>query len=446
MDRFFPAYKAIEHDSDDSLCHINSFLNDRYYILKLLGQGGFGKTLLAVDKRQDSPSFCVIKQLLVQGNPIHHLQALELFHQEARRLTELGEHPQIPKLLDTFDQDGQVFIVQEWIDGWTLEKELIEGEFSEAEIRQLLAELLPVLEYLHERQIIHRDIKPANIIRRTIPGKGGKRGELVLVDFGAAKYLSAISTVNTGTLIGSAEYAAPEQIRGQADFTSDLYSLGITCLHLLTQTSPFNLYDVGEDAWKWQEYLTQPVSPALRAILCKLLQPATRRRYQSAAEVLADLNASSMPANGLLAHLEGAAQNAAQAVISNHSEDKLQPALKSVIIAAQADRSTASATVYDPQTQAWYRLPSEMKAFRNSRNYTSPTEKLRTYFSKLFRLFNTETKDAVELVFTGIFLFMLTCIGSMTLICVLFEMERRSSLMQPRIQSSLPLSPTIPVK
>ena len=398
MDRFFPTYKAVEHDSDDSLCHINSFLNNRYYILKLLGQGGFGKTLLALDKRQDSPSFCVIKQLLVQGNPIYHLQALELFHQEALRLTELGEHPQIPKLLDTFDQDGQVFIVQEWIEGWTLEKELIEGEFSEAEIRQLLAELLPVLEYLHERQIIHRDIKPANIIRRTIPGKGGKRGELVLVDFGAAKHLSALSTVNTGTLIGSAEYAAPEQIRGQADFTSDLYSLGITCLHLLTQTSPFNLYDVGEDAWKWQEYLTQPVSPALRAILCKLLQPATRRRYQSAAEVLADLNASSMPANSSLVHLESVVQNAAQATY--HSEDKLQPAWKSV-------------------------------------------DKLRTYYSMLF---NTKTKDAVELVFTIMFLFMLTCIGSMTLICVLFEMERRSSQMEPRIQSSLPLSQTIPVK
>lgn len=442
--RFSPTYKAIEHDSDDSLCHVNSFLNDRYRILKLLGQGGFGKTLLAVDERQDSPSFCVIKQLLVQGNPIHHPKALELFHQEARRLTELGKHPQIPKLLDTFDQDGQAFIVQEWIDGWTLEKELIEGEFSEAEIRELLEELLPVVQYLHERQIIHRDIKPDNIIRRrAIPGKGAKRGNLVLVDFGAAKHLSAISTVNTGTMIGSAEYAAPEQIRGQADFTSDLYSLGITCLHLLTKMSPFNLYDMGEDAWKWQEYLTQPVSPALKAILCKLLQPATRRRYQSAAEVLADLNASSMLANGSLAHLEGAAQNAAQAVSSDYSEDKLQPALKSVINAVQAACSTASATIYDPQTQAWYCLPNEMKACRNSRNYTSPTEKLPTYFS---RLFNTETKDAFELVFTGMFLFMLTCVGSMTLICVLFEMERRSSPMQPRIQSSLPLSPTIPVK
>lgn len=220
----------------------------------------------------------------------------------------------------------------------------------------------------------------------------------MLVDFGAAKHLSAISTVNAGTLIGSAEYAAPEQIRGQADFTSDLYSLGITCLHLLTQTSPFNLYDVGEDAWKWQEYLTQPVSPALRAILCKLLQPATRRRYQSAAEVLADLNVSSMPANGSLVHLEGVVQNAAQATY--HSEDKLQPAWKSV-------------------------------------------DKLRTYYSMLF---NTKTKDAVELVFTILFLFMLTCIGSMTLICVFFEMERRSSQMEPRIQSSLPLSQTIPVK
>lgn len=64
--------------------------------------------------------------------------------------------------------------------------------------------------------------------------------------------------------------------------------------------SPFDLYDTGEDSWKWQEYLTQPISPALRAILCKLLQPATRRRYQSAVEVLADLDVSKSPATSTL--------------------------------------------------------------------------------------------------------------------------------------------------
>lgn len=227
-----PTYKAIKQDSDAPVGHANLLLNNRYRILKFLGQGSFGKTLLAVDEQVNSSSLCVIKQLLVGGNSTYQSKAFELFEREARRLAELGNR-QIPKLLDTFEQDGQAFIVQEWIDGWTLEEELLEGEFSETEIRQLLQELLPVLQYLHDRQIIHRDIKPANIIRRRFNnGKQANRGELVLVDFGAAKHLNDASAINTGTLIGSAEYAAPEQIRGQADFTSDLYSLGITCLHL----------------------------------------------------------------------------------------------------------------------------------------------------------------------------------------------------------------------
>lgn len=421
---FSPTYKTIEQDNDAALGRTNLLLNDRYRILKFLGQGGFGKTLLAVDEQVGQSSFCVIKQLFVEGNLAHQSKAFELSEREARRLAELGNHCQIPKLLDTFEWDGKAFIVQEWIDGWTLEEELLEGEFSEAEIRQLLQELLPVLQYLHDRQIVHRDIKPANIIRRRFTsGKERKRGELVLVDFGAAKHLNDTSTIDTRTLIGSAEYAAPEQIRGRADFTSDLYSLGITCLHLLTQMSPFDLYDTGENTWKWQEYLIQPISPALGAILCKLLQPATRRRYQSAVEVLADLDASSTLVNSSLGLLEGAiAQNAARAAIADR-EGNFQPALRSTTRATRNIRSTVSVTVDDPQVQTRDRLPNYMKVPCNSKNYTSSTEKLRTYFS---RLLNAQTKDVVELVFASMFLFILTCVGSMLILGAFIKMEQRA--------------------
>jgi serine/threonine protein kinase len=201
-------------------------------------------------------------------------------------LAELDEHPHIPKLLDTFEQNGQGFIVQEWIDGLTLEEIAGMTPLNEVEVRQVLHELLLVLQYLHSHQIVHRDIKPANIIRRH------RDQRLVLVDFGSAMCLSSINMFNDGIVIGSAEYAAPEQLRGQANCTSDLYSLGVTGLHLLTQMSPFDLYDIGDNMWKWQEYLTQPTSPALDAIFCNLLQPISRRRYQSATAVLADLNTS----------------------------------------------------------------------------------------------------------------------------------------------------------
>lgn len=266
-------------------------LRDRYRILNLLGEGGFGRTFLAVDELQ-SPLLCVVKQLL-PNHSIHRQKIQTLFQQEAQRLAQLEEHPQIPKLLDSFEQDGESFIVQEWIDGWTLQQEVVGSiPFHEIEVRKVLLEMLPVLQYLHDRQIVHRDIKPDNIIRRKCDR------HLVLVDFGAAKQLVNIRPIYTGTMIGSVEYAAPEQIKGQAVFASDLYSLGVTCLYLLTQTSPFDLYDIVENDWKWQAYLPQPISRDLKAILHKLLQPSVRRRYQSAAAVLTDLNASSIMTEG----------------------------------------------------------------------------------------------------------------------------------------------------
>ncbi|HEY9669711.1 MAG TPA: VIT domain-containing protein, partial [Coleofasciculaceae cyanobacterium] len=118
--------------------------------------------------------------------------------------------------------------------------------------------------------------------------------QLVLVDFGAAKYATETMLGQTGTVIGSAAYTAPEQIKGKAIFASDLYSLGVTCIHLLTQMPPFDLSDTSEDAWIWRHYLRTPVSNELGTILDKMLESATKRRYQSVEDVVNDLNAKSL--------------------------------------------------------------------------------------------------------------------------------------------------------
>lgn len=149
-------------------------------------------------------------------------------------------------------------------------------------------DLLPVLQFCHARQVIHRDIKPENIIRRTTTQSTNRN--LVLVDFGAAKEATYTALNRTGTSIGSPEYVAPEQIRGRAIFASDVYSLGVTCVHLLTQRSPFDLYDINNDAWIWRQYLTSPVSNELSGILDKMLESIPVRRYQTVDEVLKDLN------------------------------------------------------------------------------------------------------------------------------------------------------------
>ncbi|NJL22199.1 MAG: serine/threonine protein kinase [Leptolyngbyaceae cyanobacterium SM1_3_5] len=253
----------------------------RYMAIKSIGQGGFGRTFLAADLTAESKPLCVIKQFFpaAKGNP----KAAELFRQEALRLKQLGHHPQIPNLLDYLEQDGQQYLIQEFIDGQNLEQELSDrGAFSELEIRQLLLDLLPVLQFMHNHKVIHRDIKPANIIRRDADNK------LVLVDMGAAKYATGTAIAKTGTVIGSAEYTAPEQTRGKAVFASDIYSLGATCIHLLTQMSPFDLFDGSDDRWIWRYYLDQPVSNSIASVLDRMLESATKRRYRSAQDVLQD--------------------------------------------------------------------------------------------------------------------------------------------------------------
>ncbi len=329
---------------------VNTRLNNRYRILKPLGEGGFGKTFLCVDEKYISETqedkIYVIKQFFPQCESIQQKQkAAELFQQESLRLAELGKHPQIPQFFDTFEQDGKQYLVQEWIDGQTLEQELEQlGAFTEVEIWQLLEELLPVLQFVHTHQIIHRDIKPANIIRCH------RNRQLFLVDFGAAKCFNDSILQQTGTLIGSAEYAAPEQIKGKAVFASDLYSLGVTCLHLLTQISPFDLYDCTEDTWIWRSYLTKPISPFLGKILYQLVQPATKQRYQSAAQVLIDLKALPTAIN--------ANNDDFETPYFGFSREEYLQAASSISIAATLDiHSIAAVTVFDPQTQDWYYFP-----------------------------------------------------------------------------------------
>ena len=272
-------------------CGSKLLLAERYRALVILGKGGFGRTFKAIDEYKPSQPFCVIKQFLPQAQGTSSLaKASELFAQEAEGLEKLGKHSQIPTLMAYFTQDEYQYLVQEFIDGKNLAEELAnKGIFNEQQIRQLLQDLLSVLQFVHENKIIHRDIKPENIIKRNIDGK------FILVDFGAAKVVVNTSLSVVGTVIGSAEYTAPEQAMGKPKYGSDLYSLGVTCLYLLTQTSPFDLYDVEEGKWNWRNYLVNnPVSKQLGEILDKLIAPRIKQRYKSTTEVLANLTSGSI--------------------------------------------------------------------------------------------------------------------------------------------------------
>ncbi|ELS31409.1 MULTISPECIES: WG repeat-containing protein [Pseudanabaena] len=263
-------------------------LRQRYRAVRQIGQGGFGKTFLAVDQDLPNKPACVIKQFSPQIQGASGLQkATELFEQEAVQLNILGKHPQIPELLAHFEQDGRLYLVQEYVKGRNLAEELAQdGAFSEAKIRELLIGLLPVLQYIHDNQVIHRDIKPENIIRRD-------DGMLFLVDFGAVKLMTGTALLGTGTVIGDPRYMSPEQLRGKADGSSDLYALGVTCLHLITDVDPLNLFDDAEGEWVWRDYLSSSVGLAIAALLDKMVVRAMKKRYISASKVLSDLGTRS---------------------------------------------------------------------------------------------------------------------------------------------------------
>jgi len=286
-------------------CNSQLLLMGRYRAISLLGQGGFGRTFLAIDELKPSKPRCVVKQFLPEVKSQKAIKkAEELFEREASRLDDLGKHKQIPELLAFFSQENHQYLIQEFVDGDDLAKELKEsGVFSQEQIKELLNDLLSVLQFIHENNVIHRDIKPENIIRRR------KDGKLVLVDFGAAKETMDKGNTTVGTIIGSVAYIAPEQAVGKAQFASDLYSLGATCLHLLTNIEPTNLFDTAEGEWIWRDYLqNKNIDYELSSILDKLVEGATKRRFQSVAEVLEALEGKANP----ISHISSAPKTPSQ--------------------------------------------------------------------------------------------------------------------------------------
>ncbi|PMB45813.1 serine/threonine protein kinase [Fischerella thermalis CCMEE 5201] len=277
--------------------NFGELLRNRYHVSRLLGEGGFSRTYAAEDiDRLNAP--CVIKQFFPQVHGTsERTKAAELFKEEAFRLYELGEnHLQIPRLLAYFEQGTSLYLVQEFIQGNTLFAEVSQQAFTEEKIRELLTDLLPVLEFIHARNVIHRDIKPENIIRRQSDGK------LVLIDFGGAKQVTQTSLARQATVLYTLGYAPSEQMAGFACHASDLYALGVTCARLITGCLPVRdaygqihdrLFDPMTCKWLWREILAEKgisVSEDLGNILDKLLKHLASERYQSAAEVLKDLN------------------------------------------------------------------------------------------------------------------------------------------------------------
>lgn len=265
---------------------LQQLLDGRYQVLQVLGSGGFGQTYIAQDIRRPGCPKCVVKHLKpITYNPEILKTATRLFNSEAETLEQLGNHDQIPRLLAYFEENQELFLVEEFIEGHSLEAQLLPGEpWTEDQVIQLLQQLLSILEFIHRYQVIHRDINPKNIIRRQQDGK------FVLIDFGAVKQiqtqlLTVPRQMENTVIIGTLGYMAIEQRRGYPYPNSDIYSLGMIGIQALTGLHPNQLEsdrNTGEIIWQHQAQ----VSPQLAAVLSKMVLNYYEDRYQSATEVI----------------------------------------------------------------------------------------------------------------------------------------------------------------
>jgi eukaryotic-like serine/threonine-protein kinase len=264
---------------------VGTTLRSRYKIIKLLGKGGFGETYLAEDL--DIPinpkPKCVVKRLQPQAiSP----EIVRLFQQEGEFLYKLGQkHDQIPKLSAYFEENNEFYLIQELIDGHDLSEEIIPGkQWHESDVVKLLQEILEILAFVHQQNVIHRDIKPQNLMRRRTDGK------TVLIDFGAVKEVSAMqvnaqgqSSLTVG--IGTPGYMPDEQASGKPKLCSDVYAVGMLGIQALTGLSPRELPEdpsTGEIIWR----NLAKVSDRLANILDTMVKPHFSQRYRSAAEAL----------------------------------------------------------------------------------------------------------------------------------------------------------------
>lgn len=265
---------------------VETTLRGRYEIIRKLGKGGFSETYLAQDKDLPGNPLCVVKQFKPQSsNPLILQTARRLFDREAQVLYRLGIHDQIPRLLAHIEENDQFYLVQDFIEGDVLSKELaLNGQWDEDKVIAFLHDILKILEFVHQQGVIHRDIKPSNIIRRISDGK------LVLIDFGAVKEISSLGSDGQGiTVIGTPGYMPVEQNVANPQFNSDIYALGMTAIQFLTGVLPERLpkHPVTNE-FDWQNLAN--VRPQVATILGKMIRSDFRHRYQSTDEVLQALS------------------------------------------------------------------------------------------------------------------------------------------------------------
>src|SRR6266567_210912 len=270
-----------------------NLLESRYRVVRLVGKGGFGAVYEARDERFQAKRIVAIKEMS-DGHltPAERAQAIADFRQEADLLVQL-KHPNLPDVSDFFEEGGKAYLVMEFIEGKTLEKEQDEagGPLDENRVMGWALQLCDVLGYLHTQPqpIVFRDMKPSNVMIT-------RSGQIKLIDFGIARIFKSTAAKDT-TSLGSRGYAPLEQYgRGQSDARSDIYALGATLFDLLTREVPADAPTrrINPQLFQTPRQLNPRISQAAENIVLKAMEQEPRDRFQSTAEMAQAIIASGL--------------------------------------------------------------------------------------------------------------------------------------------------------
>ena len=260
------------------LTRIGQTIGERYRLIRYLGGKSGIYNYLAENLWRKYQSPCILKQIkLHSGDPNTLKSAERLFSSELPILERLGYHDQIPQLWDHFEANEEFYVVQEYINGESLEERLKDNPcLSEETVINLLQNTLFVLAFIHQHRVIHRNIKPSNLIIRNTDEK------IVLIDFGVLQEIAYLTAATTFQPIETTKaYLPPEQLAGRPNLGSDIYALGIIAIQCLTGKHPDELSrneQTGELIWR--EGLQ--INRRLAKIIEKMIYLDVGKRYQSA--------------------------------------------------------------------------------------------------------------------------------------------------------------------
>ncbi len=345
-------------------------LSNRYRVLSVLGDGGFGKTFLVEDTQMPSNRRCVLKQLKpVHDNPQTGQMVKDRFQREAAILETLGEgHEQIPRLYAYFSEADQFYLVEEWVEGDTLTQRVQrEGPLPEKTVQNLVASLLPVIAHVHSEGIVHRDIKPDNIILRSHDSKP------VLIDFGAVKetmntLINSHENSSHSIVVGTPGYMPSEQLAGRPVFASDLYSIGMTAIYALTGRIPQDIdVDPSTGELMWRQ-LVPNLTPEFGNFLDCATHMSASSRFPVVKEMQSILN--NIILNGMAAPAPGSAipetRQSAQTIVSappepEYSTVSAAPAAPYSYQGTNQGTGSAQTQIDSPATAAYAANPATVQ-------------------------------------------------------------------------------------